>query len=159
MTNILVSVAWPYANGPRHVGHIAGFGVPSDVFARYERMAGNRVLMVSGTDEHGTPILVQADKEGMSAQELANKYNRIIATDLTNLGLSYDIFTRTTTKNHEKVVQELFTQCLKNGYIYKGTQQVLFLTATSKAPARSAVMKALAATSAITAVTSSIRMS
>lgn len=132
MTNILVSVAWPYANGPRHVGHIAGFGVPSDVFARYERMAGNRVLMVSGTDEHGTPILVQADKEGMSAQELANKYNRIIATDLTNLGLSYDIFTRTTTKNHEKVVQELFAQCLKNGYIYKGTQQVAISPSTGR---------------------------
>ena len=63
MSHILVNVAWPYANGPRHIGHVAGFGVPSDVYARYERMKGNDVLMVSGTDEHGTPILVEADKE------------------------------------------------------------------------------------------------
>ena len=120
MSHILVNVAWPYANGPRHIGHVAGFGVPSDVYARYERMKGNDVLMVSGTDEHGTPILVEADKEGVSAQELANRYNRVIAKDLCDLGLSYDLFTRTTTGNHEKVVQELFKQCLENGYIYKG---------------------------------------
>ena len=62
MSHILVNVAWPYANGPRHIGHVAGFGVPSDVYARYKRMKGNDVLMVSGTDEHGTPILVEADK-------------------------------------------------------------------------------------------------
>ncbi|MCI1902105.1 MAG: methionine--tRNA ligase [Bifidobacteriaceae bacterium] len=132
MTNILVSVAWPYANGPRHIGHVAGFGVPSDVYARYERMKGNNVLMVSGTDEHGTPILVQAEKEGVSAQELANRYNRVIAKDLADLGLSYDLFTRTTTGNHEHVVQEMFTQCLKNGYIYKGTQMVAISPSTGR---------------------------
>ena len=124
MSHVLVAVAWPYANGPRHIGHVAGFGVPSDVYARYERMKGNDVLMVSGTDEHGTPILVQAEAEGVSPQELADRYNRVIAQDLCDLGLSYDLFTRTTTKNHEKVVQSMFTQCLKNGYIYKGTQMV-----------------------------------
>ncbi|GAA3258210.1 hypothetical protein GCM10020216_096510 [Nonomuraea helvata] len=96
--HILTAVAWPYANGPRHIGHVSGFGVPSDVFSRYQRMAGNKVLMVSGTDEHGTPIQVQADKEGVSARELADRYNRVIAEDLTGLGLSYDLFTRTTTK-------------------------------------------------------------
>jgi hypothetical protein len=124
MSHVLVNVAWPYANGPRHIGHVAGFGVPSDVYARYERMKGNDVLMVSGTDEHGTPILVEAEKEGVTAQELANRYNRVIAKDLCDLGLSYDLFTRTTTGNHEHVVQEMFKQCLENGYIYKGTQQV-----------------------------------
>ena len=132
MSHILVTVAWPYANGPRHIGHVAGFGVPSDVYARYERMKGNDVLMVSGTDEHGTPILVEADKEGVSAQELANRYNRVIAKDLCDLGLSYDLFTRTTTGNHEKVVQELFTQCLENGYIYKGTQKVAISPSTGR---------------------------
>ena len=121
MTHIMVNVAWPYANGPRHIGHVAGFGVPSDVYARYQRMKGNDVLMVSGTDEHGTPILVEADKEGVTPQELADRYNRVIASDLCKLGLSYDLFTRTTTKNHELVVQELFRQCLANGYIYKGS--------------------------------------
>jgi methionyl-tRNA synthetase len=119
--HILTAVAWPYANGPRHIGHVAGFGVPSDVFSRYQRMAGNQVLMVSGTDEHGTPILVEADKQGVSARELAARYNRQIAEDLRGLGLSYDLFTRTTTANHYAVVQELFLGLLKNGYIFPRT--------------------------------------
>jgi methionyl-tRNA synthetase len=115
--HILTAVAWPYANGPRHIGHVAGFGVPSDVFSRYQRMAGNRVLMVSGTDEHGTPILVQADKEGVSPRELADRYNRVIAEDLQQLGLSYDLFTRTTTRNHYRVAQDMFRQLHANGYV------------------------------------------
>ena len=86
--HILTAVAWPYANGPRHIGHVAGFGVPSDVFSRYHRMAGDQVLMVSGTDEHGTPILVQADREGITPREAADKYNRYIVEDLHGLGLS-----------------------------------------------------------------------
>ena len=115
--HILTAVAWPYANGPRHIGHVAGFGVPSDVFSRYQRLAGNRVLMVSGTDEHGTPILVQADKEGVPPRELADRYNRVIAEDLQQLGLAYDLFTRTTTRNHYKVSQDLFKRIYDNGYI------------------------------------------
>jgi methionyl-tRNA synthetase len=117
MTHVLTALAWPYANGPRHIGHVAGFGVPADVFARYMRMRGHDVLMVSGTDEHGTPILVQADGEGLTAAEAAAKYNRIIVEDLDALGLSYDLFTRTTTGNHYKTVQELFTTLYGNGYI------------------------------------------
>ncbi len=119
--HILTAVAWPYANGPRHIGHVSGFGVPSDVFARFQRMSGNNVLMVSGTDEHGTPIQVLADQEGVSARELADRYNRIIAEDLVALGLSYDLFTRTTTANHYAVVQELFTGLYRNGYIFSKT--------------------------------------
>jgi len=117
--HILTAVAWPYANGPRHIGHVAGFGVPSDVFSRYQRLAGNRVLMVSGTDEHGTPILVQADNEGVSPRELADRYNRVIAEDLQQLGLAYDLFTRTTTRNHYAVTQQLFKQIYDNGYIFE----------------------------------------
>ena len=117
MTNILVSVAWPYANGPRHIGHVAGFGVPSDIFARYERMKGNDVLMVSGTDEHGTPILVEADKEGVSPRELADRNNRLIVEDLVALGLSYDLFTRTTAGNHYRVVQDMVRTVRDNGYM------------------------------------------
>ncbi|MDR1999865.1 MAG: methionine--tRNA ligase [Frankiaceae bacterium] len=120
--HILTAVAWPYANGPRHIGHVAGFGVPSDIFSRYQRMAGNDVLMVSGTDEHGTPIQVQADREGVPARELADRYSRVIAEDLRKLGLSYDLFTRTTTKNHYAVTQELFLGLLKNGYVFPRTQ-------------------------------------
>ena len=121
MTSVLSAVAWPYANGPRHLGHVAGFAVPSDVFSRYMRMAGHNVLMVSGTDEHGTPILVQADKEGVSARDLADKNNRIIVEDLAQLGCSYDLFTRTTTPNHYAVAQALFTQVWKNGYMIEQT--------------------------------------
>lgn len=120
--NILTAVAWPYANGPRHIGHVAGFGVPSDVFSRYQRMAGNTVLMVSGTDEHGTPIQVQADREGVSARQLADRYNRVIAEDLQGLGLSYDLFTRTTTRNHYAVVQQMFTALHANGYIVERSE-------------------------------------
>ncbi|MCU1592763.1 MAG: methionine--tRNA ligase, partial [Frankiales bacterium] len=120
--SILTAVAWPYANGPRHIGHVAGFGVPSDIFSRYQRMAGNKVLMVSGTDEHGTPIQVQADREGVTARELADRYNRIIVEDLHGLGLSYDLFTRTTTVNHYTVVQELFTALHQNGYVVERSQ-------------------------------------
>ena len=117
MSHILSAVAWPYANGPRHIGHVAGFGVPSDVFSRYMRMAGHDVLMVSGTDEHGTPILVAADAEGVSARELADRNNRLIVEDLVALGLSYDLFTRTTAGNHYRVVQEMFRTVRDNGYM------------------------------------------
>ena len=114
---ILTAVAWPYANGPRHIGHVSGFGVPSDVFSRYMRMAGNDVLMVSGTDEHGTAIQVQAEKEGLTPQATADKYHRVIAEDLQGLGLSYDLFTRTITKNHYRVVQQMFKGLYDNGYV------------------------------------------
>ena len=94
MSRILSAVAWPYANGPRHIGHVAGFGVPSDVFSRYMRMAGHDVLMVSGTDN-----------------------NRLIVEDLVALGLSYDLFTRTTAGNHYRVVQDMFATVRDNGYM------------------------------------------
>lgn len=121
MSKVLSAVAWPYANGPRHIGHVAGFGVPSDVFSRYMRMAGHDVLMVSGTDEHGTPILVAADAQGVSPQELADRNNRIIVEDLAALGLSYDLFTRTTTRNHYAVVQSMFHTVHQNGYMVEQT--------------------------------------
>ncbi len=121
MSKILSAVAWPYANGPRHIGHVAGFGVPSDVFARYQRMAGNDVLMVSGSDEHGTPILIAADEAGLTPQQLADKNHRLIAEDLVALGCSYDLYTRTTTRNHHAVVQELFLGVYENGYFLEQT--------------------------------------
>ena len=119
--HILAAPAWPYANGPRHIGHVSGFALPCDMFSRYQRMAGNKVLMVSGTDEHGTPIQVQADKEGVSAREIADRYNKVIGEDLTALGMTYDLFTRTTTRNHYAVVQEMFATLLRNGYIFPKT--------------------------------------
>jgi methionyl-tRNA synthetase len=119
--HILTAVAWPYANGPRHIGHVSGFGVPSDVFSRFHRMTGDKVLMVSGTDEHGTPITVAADAEGVTPREIADRNNRIIVNDLASLGLSYDLFTRTTTQNHAAISQEIFLGLLKNGYVFPKT--------------------------------------
>ena len=120
--NVLAAVAWPYANGPRHIGHVSGFGVPSDVFSRFMRMSGHRVLMISGSDEHGTAIQVKADQEGLTAAQTADKYHTIICHDLQGLGLSYDLYTRTTTANHREVVQEVFRTLHRNGYIVSKTQ-------------------------------------
>lgn len=122
MSDILNAVAWPYANGPRHIGHVSGFGVPSDVFSRFMRMRGHNVLMVSGSDEHGTAIQVKADQEGLSARETADKYHAQIVQDLLGLGLSYDLYTRTTTPNHAAVVQEVFRALYDNGYLIKQVQ-------------------------------------
>jgi methionyl-tRNA synthetase len=127
---ILVAVAWPYANGPRHIGHVAGFGVPSDIFARYHRLKGNDVLMISGTDEHGTPVMVAADREGVSPLELADRYNAQIREDLRNLGLSYDLFTRTTTSNHYDVTRDLFRTLHDRGYVVEKVTLGAFSTTT-----------------------------
>jgi methionyl-tRNA synthetase len=119
---VLSAVAWPYANGPRHLGHVAGFGVPSDVFSRYMRMAGHDVLMVSGSDEHGTPILVLADQAGVTPREFVDRNHAVIAGELADLGCTYDLYTRTTTANHYAVAQELFHQNWLNGYMVERTQ-------------------------------------
>ncbi|NYG56525.1 methionine--tRNA ligase [Nocardioides perillae] len=132
MTRVLSAVAWPYANGPRHIGHVAGFGVPSDVFSRYMRMAGHDVLMVSGSDEHGTPILVLADKAGTTAREFVERNHAVIAQELADLGCSYDLYTRTTTGNHYRVVQEMFRRCRDNGYFVAQAQQVALEPSTGR---------------------------
>ena len=130
--HILLAVAWPYANGPRHIGHVAGFGVPSDIFARYQRLKGNHVLMVSGTDEHGTPITLAADKEGVTPKQLVDRYNAVIGDDLRNLGLSYDTFTRTTTLNHYRVTQDLFKTLYDKGYVIKQSALGAFSASTGR---------------------------
>jgi methionyl-tRNA synthetase len=127
---ILVAPAWPYAAGPRHLGHVVGFGVPADVFARYHRLKGSEVLMVSGTDEHGTPVMVAADNEGMTPSEAAEKYNGVIREDLRALGLTYDNFTRTTTTNHARVTQDLFRTLHDGGHIVEQSMLVAFSPTT-----------------------------
>ncbi len=131
-SKILVAVAWPYASGPRHIGHVAGFGVPSDIFARYHRLRGDDVLMVSGTDEHGTPIMVAADREGVTPRELADRFSKVIRDDLLELGLSYDLFTRTTTKNHYRVTQDLFQTLHAKGFIVERTTLGAFSATTGR---------------------------
>jgi len=116
---ILIAAAWPYASGPRHIGHVAGFAVPSDILARYYRLKGDQVLLASGTDEHGTPVMVAADDEGVSPREIADRYNGLICRDLRDLGISYDIFTRTTTANHYRVVRDLFRTLYEKGFVFE----------------------------------------
>src|SRR6266851_4632079 len=123
---VLVAPAWPYANGPRHIGHVAGFAVPADVLARFERLRGSRVLMASGTDEHGTPITYEADKEGVPPREFVDRNNALIVEDLRRLGMTYDIFTRTTTANHYRVTQDMFLKLYEKGYLVKKTQMGAF---------------------------------
>ncbi|MBM4425315.1 MAG: methionine--tRNA ligase [Chloroflexi bacterium] len=121
--NILVSVAWPYANADIHVGNITGAYLPADVFARYHRLKGNRVLMVSGTDAHGTPITVRADAEGLSAEEVYKRYHRRFLDLFVKYGLTYDLFTTTHTENHFKVSQDIFLALKENGFLYTQTEK------------------------------------
>ncbi len=116
---ILVGVAWPYANGSLHMGQIAGAYLPADIFARYHRLKGNDVLMVSGSDQHGTPITIKAEQEGKKPAEIAGRYHREFLESWQKLGISFDLFTTTGTKNHAEVTQDIFLTLLKKGYIYK----------------------------------------
>jgi methionyl-tRNA synthetase len=121
--NILVSVAWPYANSLIHVGNITGSYLPADIFARYQRLAGNRVLMVSGSDSHGTPVTVRADAEGTTPLEIYTKFHLGFLELFQRLGLTYDLFTSTHTENHFKVSQAIFQALEKNGYLYTDKQK------------------------------------
>jgi methionyl-tRNA synthetase len=123
---IHVSVAWPYANGDMHIGHLAGAYLPPDIFARYHRLKGNRVLMVSGSDAHGTPITVTAEKEGVTPREVFEKYHRRFLEVQQQIGISYDLFTHTDTENHYRVSQDFFTTLYERGHLYKETQQLLY---------------------------------
>src|SRR5690606_22017806 len=116
---IHVSVAWPYANGDLHIGHLAGAYLPADIFARYHRLKGNHVLMVSGSDAHGTPITVQADKEGISPRAAFERYHKRFLQTQKDIGISYDLFTHTDTDNHHRIAQDFFTRLLENEYLYR----------------------------------------
>jgi methionyl-tRNA synthetase len=116
---IFIGVAWPYANSPLHLGQIAGAYLPPDIFARYHRAKGNEVLMVSGSDQHGTPITIRAEQEGKMPAEIAGKYHQQFLESWQKLGISFDLFTTTGTANHAEVVQDIFLTLLNKGYIYK----------------------------------------
>ncbi|MDE0607992.1 MAG: methionine--tRNA ligase [Acidimicrobiaceae bacterium] len=114
---VLVAVAWPYASGSRHLGHLAGAYLPADVFARQQRIVGNEVLMVSGSDVHGTPITVRADAEGVTPDVIVDRYHTEFVHQWEELGFSWDLFTTTGTENHARVAQEMFLAQLQNGHI------------------------------------------
>ncbi len=123
---IFIGVAWPYANGPLHLGHIAGAYLPADIFARYHRTKGNEVLMVSGSDQHGTPITLRAEQEGKTPSEIANKYHQQFLDSWQKLGISFDLFTNTGTANHAEVSCDIFRKLLDKGFIYKATMSQPF---------------------------------
>ncbi len=123
---IHISVAWPYANGDLHVGHLAGAYLPADIFARYHRLKGNRVLMVSGSDAHGTPISIEADRRGISSRELFEHFHHRFLETQKAIGISYDLFTHTDTENHYRIAQEFFTRLLEEEYLYRQTQEQLY---------------------------------
>jgi len=123
---ILVCVAWPYCNGDMHIGHIAGAYLPSDIFARYHRLRGNDVLMVSGSDTHGTPITVRAEEEGITPREVVDRYHPRNVEMMQQLGISFDLFTETDTENHWAVTQEMFLKHLEHKIVYRDVMPQLY---------------------------------
>jgi methionyl-tRNA synthetase len=120
--NILVAIAWPYANAEIHVGNITGSHLPGDIFARYHRLKGNRALMVSGTDSHGTPVTLRADALGRPVEEVYQEYHQSFIALFIKLGIQYDLFTSTHTQNHFKVAQSIFLALKENGFLYSETR-------------------------------------
>jgi len=118
---IFIGVAWPYANSRLHLGHVAGAYLPADIFARYHRMKGNEVLMVSGSDIHGTPVAIRAEQEGKTPAEIAQHFHELFQEDWEKLGISWDLFTTTGTENHTRIAQDFFLNLLDLGYIYRQT--------------------------------------
>jgi methionyl-tRNA synthetase len=119
---VLIAVAWPYASGPRHLGHVAGCYLPADIVARYHRLAGDDVLMVSGSDQHGTPITVAAERAGTSSERFAEERHAEIAASFERLGISFDLYTKTHTQIHTETAQRLFLGLQRSGYIEEGLQ-------------------------------------
>jgi methionyl-tRNA synthetase len=122
---ILVCVAWPYASGVRHIGHMSTY-IPADVFARYHRMKGNDVLMVSGSDEHGTPVTLVADREGKSPEEVARHYHALIKEGFDQMGMVWECYTETHTENHFEVAQSVFNSLRNGGYIFTDTSEQMY---------------------------------
>lgn len=123
---VLVAVAWPYASGSRHLGHLAGAYLPADIFARYQRLIGNDVLMVSGSDVHGTPITVRADSEGVTPAEIVDRYHQEFCRQWQDVGISWDLYTTTGTPSHAAVTQDMFLCQLEKGYLDKRVSEQFY---------------------------------
>lgn len=130
--HILVAVAWPYANSDIHQGNVTGSYLPADIYARFHRLVGNHVLMVSGSDSHGTPVTVKAEAEGKTPREVFDYYHGRFLELFQKLGLSYDLFTHTDTENHHRVSQDIFLTLLENGYLYRKVTAQMYSPKTSK---------------------------
>jgi methionyl-tRNA synthetase len=130
--NILIAIAWPYANAEIHVGNITGSHLPGDIIARYHRLKGDHVLMVSGTDSHGTPVTIAADKEGRPVEEVYKKYHHGFIDLFQKMGIQYDLFTTTHTENHFKVSQSMFLALKKNGFLFTQRSMQWYSPAANK---------------------------
>ncbi|MGE5250955.1 MAG: methionine--tRNA ligase [Bacteroidota bacterium] len=130
--SILIAIAWPYANAEIHVGNITGSHLPGDIVARYHRLKGDRVLMVSGTDSHGTPVTLRADAEGKPVEEVYEKFHRGFLEVFKGYGITYDLFTSTHTANHFKVSQTIFLALQKNGFLFRQKSRQWFSPSTDK---------------------------
>jgi methionyl-tRNA synthetase len=130
--HILVAIAWPYASAKIHAGNVTGSHLPGDICARYHRLAGNQVLMVSGSDSHGTPVTVRAEEEGTSPRELFEEFHHGFLKLFQRLGISYDLFTHTDTENHHRVSQDFFLALLEEGYLYKEIQNQMYSEAQGR---------------------------
>ena len=111
----LVTTALPYANGPVHIGHLAGVYVPADIYTRYLRLRGEDVLMIGGSDEHGVPITIKAQREGVTPQDIVDRYHNIIKDSMEELGISFDVYGRTTSEMHRKTATEFFRTLYDKG--------------------------------------------
>ena len=129
---ILVCVAWPYANADIHQGNVTGSYLPADIYARFHRLRGNHVLMVSGSDSHGTPVTVRAEEEGKTVEEVVSYFHNRFLEVFQKLGLTYDLFTHTDTENHHTVSQDVFTSLLNNGYMYQQVTQQMYSPSTNR---------------------------
>ncbi len=129
---ILVAIAWPYANSEIHVGNVTGSHLPGDIFARYQRLRGRDVVMVSGSDSHGTPITISADASNSTPMEVYQRFHQTFLDLFMSLGISYDLFTSTHTANHFNVSQKIFLALLDNGYLFKESQLQWYSTAQSR---------------------------
>ncbi len=132
MKQILIGVAWPYANGPIHIGQVGGCYLPPDIFRRYHKMKRDEVLMVSGSDQHGTPVTVTAEEEGMTPKEVAEKYHRINSKALEDLGVEFTLFTYTMHPTHKRVAKDMFKTLYEKGYIYKDTMETFYCSHCDK---------------------------
>ena len=124
--HILVAVGWPYANGPLHAGQIAGAYLPADIFTRFQRMRGQNVLMVSGSDSHGTPVTVRAEDEGTTPEAIFERYHQSFLDVFERFGISFDLFTSTNTENHSEVTQDIFTRLIEQDLMYEAEQTLLY---------------------------------
>lgn len=130
--NVLVCIAWPYANAEIHVGNLTGSHLPGDIFARYQRLKGRQVMMVSGSDSHGTPITVRADAEKTTPLAVYQSFHNGFIDLFKDLGITYDLFTSTHTSNHWQVSQQIFTALKKNGFLYKESQMQWYAPSQNK---------------------------